>query len=120
MLALFLGARLPSIQLTLGAGVVGFFGYGVSLVMFVLALRYLGTARTGAYFSAAPFIGALLAILMFGEAVTWQLVLAAILMTIGLCLHLVERHDHEHLHEPLEHEHAHVHDSHHQARSWAG
>lgn len=114
MLALFLGARLPSIELTLGAGAVGFLGYGVSLVMFVLALRYLGTARTGAYFSTAPFIGALLAILMFGETITWQLVLAAILMSVGLYLHLVERHDHEHLHEPLEHEHAHVHDSHHQ------
>lgn len=37
---------------------VGFFGYGVSLVPFVLALRSLGTVRTGAYFSTAPFLGA--------------------------------------------------------------
>jgi hypothetical protein len=97
-----------------GAGVVGLLGYGVSLVMFVLALRHLGTARTGAYFSTAPFIGAALAIAMFGEPVGWRLLTAAALMAVGLYLHLVERHEHDHVHEPLEHEHAHVHDEHHQ------
>src|SRR3546814_13408587 len=90
-----------------GAGVVGFFGYGVSLVLFVLALRYLGTARTGAYFSMAPFIGAVLALTMFSEPVTTRLIIAAVLMGIGLWLHLVERHDHDHVHESLDHAHAH-------------
>jgi drug/metabolite transporter (DMT)-like permease len=113
-LAAILGARLPDAGLVLGAGAVGFLGYGVSLVLFVLALRHLGTARTGAYFSTAPFIGALLALLMFGEAITWRLIAAALLMTVGLYLHVVERHEHEHDHEPLEHEHRHVHDEHHQ------
>lgn len=113
-LALSLGAKAPSMGLTAAAGVVGFLGYGVSLVLFVLGLRFLGTARTGAYFSTAPFIGALLALAMFGEALTVPLVLAAALMMVGLYLHLVERHDHDHVHEPLDHEHAHVHDDHHQ------
>ena len=113
-LALSLGAKLPSLGLAAAAGVVGFLGYGVSLVLFVLGLRFLGTARTGAYFSTAPFIGALLAIAMFGEALTIPLVLAAALMAVGLYLHLLERHDHDHVHEPLEHEHAHTHDDHHQ------
>jgi drug/metabolite transporter (DMT)-like permease len=113
-LALAAGAHLPAAPFLVGAGVVGFLGYGVSLVLFVLALRFLGTARTGAYFSTAPFIGALLAVLMFGEAVTWRLIAAAVLMTVGLYLHLVERHEHEHVHEPLEHEHPHLHDAHHQ------
>jgi len=84
------------------------------LVLFVLALRFLGTARTGAYFSTAPFIGALLAVLLFAEPITWRLVLAAILMAVGLYLHLVERHEHEHEHEQMEHEHPHIHDAHHQ------
>jgi drug/metabolite transporter (DMT)-like permease len=114
VLALAAGARLPGAALVTGAGVVGFLGYGVSLVLFVLALRFLGTARTGAYFSTAPFIGALLAVSMFGESVTPRLIAAALLMALGLYLHLVERHDHEHEHEPLEHEHPHVHDEHHQ------
>ncbi len=119
-LALVSGAHLPSGALLAGAGIVGFLGYGVSLVLFVLALRFLGTARTGAYFSTAPFIGAVLAVLMFGEAVSWQLVAAAVLMAVGLYLHLVERHEHEHIHEPLEHEHPHVHDEHHQHAHGAG
>src|SRR3546814_19784490 len=79
-LALFLGARFPDASLLIGAGVVGFFGYGVSLVLFVLGLRYLGTARTGAYFSMAPFIGALLALVMFGEPVTARIIVAAVLL----------------------------------------
>jgi drug/metabolite transporter (DMT)-like permease len=113
-LAMAAGARLPALPLLAGAGAVGFLGYGVSLVMFVLALRHLGTARTGAYFSTAPFIGAGLAIVMFGEPVGWRLAAAAGLMAVGLYLHLVERHEHEHVHEPLEHSHPHVHDAHHQ------
>ncbi len=113
-LALFLGASLPSIGL-LGAGVVvGFLGIGVSLVMFMLGLRHLGTARTGAYFSLAPFIGAVLALIIFPGGLTIQLVLAGLLMGLGLWLHLSEHHDHEHNHEALEHDHAHTHDEHHQ------
>ena len=113
-IAFALGAHLPTPALVAGASVVGFLGYGVSLVLFVLALRHLGTARTGAYFSTAPFIGALLALVMFGESMTARLILAAILMAIGLYHHLVERHEHDHVHEPMAHTHAHVHDDHHQ------
>lgn len=112
-LALANGASIPSVGALGGAGLVGFMGYGVSLVLFVLALRHLGTARTGAYFSTAPFIGTALALLLFREPVTAKLVAAAILMGIGLYLHLVESHEHEHVHDALEHEHRHVHDSHH-------
>jgi drug/metabolite transporter (DMT)-like permease len=113
-IAFTFGAYLPAPSLIAAAGVVGFLGYGVSLVLFVLALRHLGTARTGAYFSTAPFIGALLALAMFDEPVTARLIGAAVLMAIGLYLHLVERHDHEHAHERVAHTHAHVHDAHHQ------
>lgn len=113
-LAMSRGAQLPDAPHVVGAGVVGLLGYGVSLVLFVLALRYVGTARAGAYFSAAPFVGAALGILLLSEAITWQLAIAAALMAFGLYLHLAERHDHEHAHEAMEHEHAHVHDDHHQ------
>ena len=113
-LALIAGnASLPTASLAIGAGCVGLIGYGVSLVLFVLALRHLGAARTGAYFSTAPFIGASLAVLAFGEAVTVQLALAAALMAVGLFLHLAERHEHEHAHAATEHEHRHAHDEHH-------
>lgn len=120
VVALSAGARLPDAGLLAGAGLVGFLGYGASLVLFVLALRFLGTARTGAYFSAAPFIGALLALLFFPEPVTWRLGAAAFLMAVGLYLHLIERHEHEHEHSPVEHEHPHRHDAHHQHVHGAG
>ncbi len=114
VLALWHGASLPPAGPLLGAGVVGFFGYGVSLVLFVLALRHLGAARTGVYFSMAPFIGAVLALGLFSEPLTVRLALAAALMGLGLYLHLAEHHEHEHDHEELTHEHVHVHDAHHQ------
>ncbi len=119
-LALGHGASLPSAGATIAAGVLGFFGYGVSLVLFVLALRHLGTARTGAYFSTAPFIGAALALLLFREPLSLQLASAAILMAIGVYLHLSEQHEHDHQHDPIEHEHRHIHDEHHQHVHAAG
>jgi hypothetical protein len=114
VLALMLGAGLPSVGLLAGGALTGFFGVGVSLVMFMLGLRHLGTARTGAYFSLAPFIGALVSLAVFKDGLTIQFVIAGTLMAFGLWLHLAERHEHPHLHEKLEHEHAHVHDEHHQ------
>lgn len=113
-LALIYGESLPSLASIALAGVVGFLGYGVSLVLFVIGLRHLGAARTGAYFSTAPFIGAIIAIWMLGDPVTAQLGIAAVLMGVGVYLHLTEFHDHEHVHEALEHEHRHAHDAHHQ------
>jgi drug/metabolite transporter (DMT)-like permease len=114
ILALLLGARLPSFGAIGAAFVVGFFGVGISLVLFVLALRHLGSARTGAYFSLAPFLGAAIAIVLLSEPLTTQLTLAGALMAFGLWLHLTERHEHAHTHEAIEHEHSHVHDPHHQ------
>ncbi len=114
VIALGHGAAFPGLGIVGAAAVVGFFGYGVSLALFVLALRHLGAARTGAYFSLAPFVGAVLAIALLGEALTLQLGIAGLLMALGLWLHLSEQHEHEHAHEALEHEHRHRHDAHHQ------
>ena len=112
-LAISLGYAMPSFGRVGEAAAVGFFGYGVSLALFVLALRHLGTARTGAYFAIAPFYGGILAVWFFGDAVTVQLFIAAALMAIGLWLHLSEHHEHKHAHEEVEHTHSHRHDAHH-------
>lgn len=112
--AVLLGAKLPPSGHLAAVGLVGFFGYGVSLVLFVLALRHLGTARTGAYFSLAPFVGAAVSILWLHESVTAGFGVAAALMSTGVWLHLTERHEHEHTHDAIEHEHLHHHDAHHQ------
>lgn len=113
-LAFAVGQSLPSLTAAVSAGVLGFFSYGLSLVLFVLALRHLGTARTGAYFSIAPFIGAALSLLMLGEDPAPTFWAASVLMAAGIWLHLTEHHEHEHTHEPLAHAHAHRHDAHHQ------
>jgi drug/metabolite transporter (DMT)-like permease len=113
VLALLLGARWPSPTVTAVALVIGFFCYGVSLVLFIVALRYLGTARAGAYYSVAPFFGAVLAVAL-GDRLTWQLAVAGALIAGGVWLHLAERHEHPHTHQALSHEHWHTHDEHHQ------
>ena len=113
-IALLLGAQWPAGPNVVGALFLGFLSYGISLVFFVLALRHLGTARTGAYFSTAPFVGAVLSFAMFRERPTPLLLFAATLMAVGVWLHLTERHEHEHRHEGMEHDHAHMHDEHHQ------
>jgi drug/metabolite transporter (DMT)-like permease len=112
-IATLMGVAWPPVPNVLAAMLVGLLAYGVSLSLFVLALRHLGTARTGAYFSVAPFFGALLAILM-GESVTIPILAAGVLMAIGTWLHLTERHKHKHTHEEMMHDHEHVHDAHHQ------
>jgi drug/metabolite transporter (DMT)-like permease len=112
-LGLVAGGQVPAPSAASLAGMVGFVGYGVSLVLFVYALRHLGTARTGAYFSTAPFLGAIAALVLLREPLTVQLLAAGLLMAVGVWLHLTEHHEHEHVHEPMEHSHPHVHDEHH-------
>jgi hypothetical protein len=105
---------LPALPYLAGTLALGFLGYGLSLVLFIVALRNLGTARTGAYFATSPFIGIAVALLLYGQPVTWLFYIAALLMAFGVWLHVIEYHAHFHVHEPLTHTHPHVHDSHHQ------
>ncbi|MEO6247094.1 MAG: DMT family transporter [Sphingomicrobium sp.] len=89
-LALATGAKLPLPRLIAGSATIGFFGYGLSLVLFVFALREIGAARTGAYFSTAPFIGAVIGIVALKEPMSLSIAAAAGLMAIGVWLHISE------------------------------
>jgi drug/metabolite transporter (DMT)-like permease len=112
-LGLLAGAHWPAagaLAATLG---VGFAGYGLSLALFVVALRTLGTARTAAYFSVAPLFGVLIAFALWPQLPPWPFWAAALLMTVGVWLHLREHHEHAHAHPASEHAHRHVHDEHH-------
>ena len=113
-IALLIGQQLPDAPHVMSAGAIGLVGYGISLVAFVLALRHLGAARTGAYFSTAPFVGAALSLVLLGDAPTPGFWIAGALMALGVWLHVSERHDHAHAHEAMAHEHLHIHDMHHQ------
>jgi drug/metabolite transporter (DMT)-like permease len=112
-LALLSGAVFPAPSVVVAAGAVGALGYGLSLALFIAALRELGTARTGAYFAVAPFFGAALALALLGERPAAPFWIAGGLMALGVWLHITERHEHEHSHEALKHTHPHVHDEHH-------
>ena len=114
LLGIWFLRALPALVWVSAALVVGFFSYGLSIVLFVLALRNLGTARTSAYFSTAPFIGAILSVLALGETVTFSLVAASFAMIGGVWLLSTEKHAHLHIHGPLVHAHPHTHDEHHQ------
>ena len=113
-IGLAIGGHLPHLSRILAAMAVGFLGYGLSLVLYIRALRSLGAARTGAYYAAAPFVGSAIALVWLRESVGRFYVPALILMAIGLAIHLTERHEHDHLHSPQAHAHRHDHeDSHH-------
>ncbi len=113
-LALWLCSSMPHTMMIAIILLCGFLGYGLSLLLFILALRGLGTSRTGAYFSVAPFIGAAIAIVIFNESVNLLFWLALLFMAIGVWMHLTEIHEHEHTHDEEFHEHYHIHDEHHQ------
>lgn len=123
VLAMIMGASWPDLGTGGAAALVGFFGYGVSLVLFVLALRHLGTARTGAYYSAAPLVGVAVSLVLLQETPGLLFWLGFVTMAAGLGLHLIERHAHTHTHDPSTHSHSHRHDAHHQhahAFPWDG
>jgi drug/metabolite transporter (DMT)-like permease len=109
-----MGGALPGLGTMAITLALGFFAYGLSLVLFIYALRHLGVARTGAHFSTAPFVGAVLAVPLLGEPVTLPLIVATVLMAIATWLVITESHTHKHEHERLIHTHRHVHDQHHQ------
>ena len=122
-LALLTGASLPPLSSVGMSLLVGFFGYGLSLTLFVVGLRVLGTARTGAYFSVAPLFGVVVSLAIWPDVPGPLFWLAVALMALGVWLHVRERHLHEHTHEPLAHSHQHRHDEHHQhehAVAWTG
>ena len=114
ILALLLKNPLPNFWITLGAMGVGFFSYGLSIVLFIFAMRSLGASRTCAFFGAAPFAGSILSFLLFRELPNALFFISLPLMIIGAVLILSEEHGHDHLHGSIEHEHRHEHtDGHH-------
>ncbi len=114
VLAWALGERLGEGRLVFGALAIGGLSYGASLVLFVLSLRDLGAARTGAYFGTAPFLGAAFGVVLLGEPIAPLLFVAALLVATGTWVLFGEVHSHLHHHAAVEHSHPHRHDEHHQ------
>ncbi|MCX6096084.1 MAG: EamA family transporter [Candidatus Bipolaricaulota bacterium] len=120
VLALALHRPFPGLE-AIGLGLLlGSLCYGASISLFVRALRKLGSARTGALFAAAPFIGAAVSFVIFRTLPVASFFAALALMAVGACLLFFERHAHPHAHEPLEHAHSHRHDDGHHAHDHEG
>jgi len=114
LITLALGVGFPALSSILRCMLLGALSIGLSLVLFILAMRNLGTARTTALFGSAPFMGAILSWFIFHEALSGRFYIAATMMIVGVVLLVGEKHNHEHEHGWTEHEHRHRHDdSHH-------
>ncbi|WP_238883455.1 DMT family transporter [Clostridium sp. YIM B02551] len=115
LIGYFIHSPFPDIITIIKAMILGCFSYGVSLVLFVLAMRSLGSARTSTFFGTAPFIGAILSFVLFREAPGIMFIVSLPIMIIGTLLLFKEDHAHKHKHEHIVHEHRHSHsDSHHE------
>lgn len=112
VLSLSIENKMPGIGVLAGAMLLGCFGYGISIVFFILALRNLGTARAGALFGIAPFVGTALSFILFSDYPGIQFFISLPVMVAGAWLLLSERHEHKHVHSGV-HEHVHIHDEHH-------
>ena len=63
------GPEFPEPAAAAAALAVGFVCYGLSIVLDVYALRYIGAAREAAFFATAPFAGAIGAVPLLGERI---------------------------------------------------
>lgn len=113
IIALSIGNRIPNPKIVAEALVLGFFSYGTSIIMFILAMRSLGAARASAYFGSAPFVGTILSLILFREWPGISFIFSLPVMIAGTILILREVHSHIHKHEIIEHEHRHMHDDNH-------
>lgn len=110
LLALAIGVKFPALPIVLECMFLGLLSYGLSIVLFILAMRGIGAARTAALFGTAPFVGVILSFLIFREPVGILFYLGLIIMIPGAFLLFGEKHIHIHDHPAGEHRHRHQHD----------
>jgi drug/metabolite transporter (DMT)-like permease len=113
ILSNILGEGLPNLTVVLLALLLGSLSYGVSIALFIFAMRGLGAARTSALFGTAPFAGAILSVFLLGERPEGLFIPAFLIMVLGAWLLFTEYHEHPHVHFALQHEHSHAHDDDH-------
>lgn len=86
LIAFFMKEKLPSFPLAFSALLLGFISYGLSIFFYVYAQRFLGAAKTSAYYAINPFIGVILALLIFKEVPNSTFWIALAIMAAGTYL----------------------------------
>ncbi len=93
---------IPGISHTAAAMLLGFVAYGLSIFLYVRAQNVLGAAKTSAYYSVAPFVGAMLSFVFLQGQLSWVYLAALIVMIAGSVLvaadTLIRHHTHQHQH----------------------
>ncbi len=117
-LAFSLSIPFPGLFFAILAMLLGFFSYGLSIVLFILSMRSLGAARTSALFGTAPFIGVIISFLLFQESFHVWFMASFLIMVVGAVLLFSEKHEHVHSHQAFEHEHRHFHEDVHHAHRY--
>jgi drug/metabolite transporter (DMT)-like permease len=120
LLAFITKSNFPGVKLILGIMMLGFFSYGLSIVLFIFAMRSLGASRTSAFFGTAPFAGTILSFILLRELPNFLFYISLPVMILGAILILGEKHGHLHHHIALEHEHRHNHKDEHHAHNHIG
>lgn len=110
---LALSHRLPSTSGLVVALLAGGLGYGASITLWVSGARQLGAARAQLVFSTAPFVGVVVAWVVYQDPMRGVELVALALAGIGVSMAAGSDHAHTHRHEPLTHRHEHTHDEHH-------
>ena len=77
---------------------LGFVAYGLSIFTYIRAQKYLGAAKTSAYYSLAPFIGTFLAFILLKESISIKYISALVVMIIGTVFIVYDTLIKEHLH----------------------
>ena len=86
IIGLFIGERIEALWSIVAVLCVGFVAYGLSIYFYVYAQRLLGAARTSAYYAVAPFIAAILSLIIFREIPDVTYFVALVLMIVGAWL----------------------------------
>jgi len=123
ILAFVTGEKAPGFLWILAALLLGFVAYGLSINFYIKAQRDLGAAKTSAYYSVAPFLGAAFGMLILGERPGVRfyggltIMIAATVLMVRDTITLQHTHEHTHIHTHAHrhgdlvhtHEHAHTH-----------
>lgn len=83
IVALISGERLNITPYILWALLLGFVAYGLSIYTYVYAQRFIGAAKTSAFYALAPFIGALISLILFPKVPALLFIISFIIMALG-------------------------------------